>query len=256
MNKRINPNLIRLAELTHNPDLKETSILAQKVDDPNVSGEFSINNNPNFWAVTGVNYRDGIYHVDLQKELLDNGDSKTQDQWSEYSKTNEFKLGDFPLYHSLFQALYQNRDSSNKHLVEQAKQFIKEKMFKNWLMTLTRIKYMPSPNKDIVIHNYKMPDQYNVSDDFVGPDEWVKKLKEKNTFKALLGSDNLQEINNIYKWITEKDAHIWRVNSKLEKQKERVAGFVAFSGRALLSCAWDPRGSYSGLGVRIAKIKE
>src|SRR3989338_11461854 len=42
MNKRINPNLIGLAELTHNPDLKETSILAQKVDDPNVSGEFDI----------------------------------------------------------------------------------------------------------------------------------------------------------------------------------------------------------------------
>ena len=36
--RRINPNLIRLAELTHNPDLKETSILAQKVDDPNTFG--------------------------------------------------------------------------------------------------------------------------------------------------------------------------------------------------------------------------
>jgi len=102
---KINPNLLKLAEQTYDPDLKETSILAQKVADPNISQEFSINNNPNFWAVTGVNYRDGIYHVDLHKELLDNGDSKTQDQWSEYSKTNEFKLGDFPLYHSLFQAL-------------------------------------------------------------------------------------------------------------------------------------------------------
>ncbi|MBS3163245.1 hypothetical protein J4427_00980 [Candidatus Woesearchaeota archaeon] len=48
------------------------------------------------------------------------------------------------------------------------------------------------------------------------------------------------------------DINYWRPM----KDNNSVAGFYASSGRALLDCLSDPLLSYSGLGVRIAKIKE
>ncbi|MBS3146254.1 hypothetical protein J4471_01005 [Candidatus Woesearchaeota archaeon] len=222
------------------------------------STDFSLEDLTLSWRVNGVVYRNGIYTVDLLKVLLSHRTSRVQDQWSEYSRNAisnaQFYVGDFPLYYSLFTSLFKNKDSEYKHEIEQAKLFIKESMFKYWLSTLTRIAYTPS-GKDRVIHNHGLPDQYEVQEEIRGPDEWVKNASDKRAYKAILDSEDTAEIQAVFNWITEKDAYLWRVNTKPKKIDERVAGFVANSGGADLGCYGNPEYSNPSLGVRRAKIK-
>src|SRR3989344_6069782 len=125
-----------------------------------VNAEFSLEDLTNFWQVNGVNYRNSIYQVDLAKTLLDNGNNRTQDEWTQYSKKaiarNEFYVGDFPLYHSLFSVLFRNKENTKyKDRINDVKELISKNMFNYWLMTLTRIEYK-AQGQDKVIHNYGM----------------------------------------------------------------------------------------------------
>jgi len=221
------------------------------------SGNVQVSDNPDFWKVEGVEYRNGIYTVELAKALLDNGNTKTQDQWIEYSKQvkarNGFYTGDFQLYHSLFTALYKNRDKdSARQEVEEARKFLRETFRKKYPLTLTRIAYQPR-GMDKIIHSKGMPDEFSLDVNFVDSDEWVKDAKNPAVYKALLGSDNIHEINNVYNWINGTDAYLYRLNSKPSSIDERVARFIADSVRADLDCDWFPRYSDSTLGVRVAR---
>ena len=119
----------------------------------NRSPDFSLEDKTYFYEINGIPHRNKICCIDLSKTLLP---SKTQDEHAEHrlnAKSGEFCLGDMSLYHALFTALYNNRDSQSfKDQIEEARQFIKESMLEHWLMTLTRIKYNPDGN-DLVIHN-------------------------------------------------------------------------------------------------------
>ncbi len=217
-------------------------------------GSLIIDGNSNHWTITGVNYRNQIQEVRLLKTLLDNGNAKTQDEWIEYSKQararNDFYTGDYQLYHSLFKALYLSRDSSNKQEIEEARVFLEKQFKERWLMTLTRIRYLPQ-GKDSVIHNYGMPDKLEIPVDFMGKDEWVKDSKTPQVYNALLGTNNLQEINQIYSWITKKPAYLWRVNNKPKSVEERVAWFIAYSDRANFYCNRFVSGRDASFGVRV-----
>src|SRR3989344_4158695 len=224
-----------------------------------VSAEFSLEDLTDFWQVNGVNYRDGIYQVDLAKTLLDNGNNRTQNEWVEYSKKaiarNEFYVGDFPLYHSLFSVLFRNKENTKyKDRINDVKELISKNMFNYWLMTLTRIEYK-AQGQDKVIHNYGMQDQYEVQEDIIVKDDYISKMNPQNELKAILGSDNVNEINQVYNWLTGKNAYLWRINKKLEKDIERVARFDAVSDGAILSCGGSPDYSNRALGVR-AKLSE
>ncbi len=215
-----------------------------------------------FWTIPNVEYRNGICTVDLAKQLLDNGNAKTQDEWVEYSKqaqqNNGFYAGDFPLYHAIFTTLFKNKDGSQKDAVEEIREFIKQKMIEKWLITLTRIGYAPKNQKNKVIHNYNMPDQYAVElDSFIGPDGFIENTKNvKEPLQALLGTQqNIKEINSVYKWLTDVDAYLFRLNSGVQNTDERVARFDANSVRAGLGCNLNPQDSNAGLGVRSARKK-
>ena len=209
-----------------------------------------------YWTITGVNYRNKIETFDLLKSLLDNGNAKTQDQWVEYSKQakakGDFYTGDFPLYHAVFKALFLKKDSADlteKTQVEEARGFLEKQFREKWLMTLTRIAYQ-STGEDNIIHNYGMSDEYKIQENFIGPNEWVKDSSTPQCYNTLLGNNNIQEINQIYKWITGVPAYLWRLNSKPKNLDERVARFDAGSDWAGLGCYRDPLGCYESLGVR------
>ena len=207
-----------------------------------------------FWRINNVEYRNGIYAVDLAKALLDNESSKTQDVWVQYSieaqQRGDFYVGNMQLYHALFSAL----SRANSKDAEEAKEFIKKQMRDKWLMTLTRVKYNPNGD-DEVIHNYGTNDSYVSKGNIVGKDEFISQSADKSYLESLLGTDNVQEINKVYQWLNGTDAYIFRVNSKPKQADERIAGFVAGSGGVGLDCIGDPRDSDPALGVRRAKIK-
>jgi len=216
--------------------------------------EFSLEDLAYYWTINGVQYRNGIYQVDLLKTLLDNKAKKTQDEWVEYSKKaiakNEFYVGDFPLYHALFTALFKNKDDSRyKDNINKVKEFISKNMFDYWLTTLTRIRYK-AQGKDEVIHNYKMQDQYEIQENIIGGDGYITQINPQNELNAILGSNNISLINNVYKWITGSEVYLLRVNSKPREDDEYVAGFNAYSNGAYLYCDRIPEGSDRALGVR------
>ena len=220
----------------------------------NRSPDFSLEDKTYFYEINGIPYRNEICCIDLSKTLLP---SKTQDEHAEHrlnAKSGEFYLEDISLYYALVAALYSNRGSQSfKDQIEEARQFIKESILKNWLMTLTRIGYNPNGN-DLIIHNYHQPDEWGVKiDTFVGPDGYLNDVSTTNAerpLQALLGTQqNANEINSVYNWLTGGNAYIWRVNLHPEKFDERVAGLSAGSDRAYLSCRRSPSNSGGGLGV-------
>ena len=150
-----------------------------------------------------------------------------------------------PLYHSIFTALSRldNPDA------EQAREFIKKEMRAKYLITLTRIKYNPK-GKDEVINNFKMNDEYKIQTNFVGKDGFIKDVQNKDYLNAILGTDNIPEINEVYQKINQTDAYIWRVNKKPKSIDERVARFNAYSDRVDLDCDGVPADCDSAFGVR------
>ena len=219
-----------------------------------VSG--NVLSNQEHWTIP-VNYRNGIYQLDLAKSLLDNGKSRTQQDWAEYRKLAEpkgdFYTGDMPLCHAVFTSLFNQKDKPES---EEARKFIQEQMRARWFMTLTRVVYQPK-GKDKVIHNFGLnkvfgPNQeYSLEENIVGKDGAIEK-GDSSALTALLGTGDVDEIKAVYNWINQTPTYIWRLNSKPTNLDERVARFGAISGRALFDCYWDAGYSYPSLGVRIA----
>ena len=219
---------------------------------PVTPAALAVQSTQDYWKVSGVNYKNGIYTVELAKSLLDSGNAKTQDNWAKYTEqakqNGNFYTGDMPLYHSLFTALFRQKNNRES---EEARTFIQKQMRDKWLMTLTRIAYQPKGD-DLVIHNYGTKDKYEAKSLVVGADRIIKSGDSK-ALEAILGTGNIQEINSVYNWINQTPAYIWRVNSNPSKVDERVARFNADADWVNLYCSRDPAGSYPSLGVRLAR---
>ena len=230
---------------------------AAPVPDASTEGshDFSLEALADSWKINGVQYRNGIYQVELSKQLLPSG---TQDEHAARSREaitrGEYQVGDFPLYFSTKRALFLNKDAPGfKDEIEQIRAFLQKQIREHRLVTLTRIRNTHS-GQEKVIHNYKLDDQYELEEDLVGPDEWVKDSQNSLPYKALLGADNLQEIDAVYNWLNGTPARIYRLNSKPEQDIESIAWVDAYSDRVLLSCYRNPQISVPAVGVRARKI--
>ena len=229
------------------------------------AGNSAIEDKVEFWTLPDVFYS-GIHQVGLAKTLLP---AKTQDEHANHrmqiimNGAGGFYAPSYPEFYAIVSHLEKNKDNpQNQQQIEEIKQFIKKSALENWLATLTRVRYNPQGQKDKVIHNYKQHNQYELDvDPFVGPDGFILDQSTANTEKplqALLNTrQSLQEVNQAYKWLTDVDTYIWRVNSTPRKIDERVAGFYADSDRAGLNCNGFPggsgssRGEFASLGVKI-----
>ncbi len=212
-----------------------------------------------FWTIPNVKYRNGIYTVDLAKQLLDNGNSKVQEGWVEYSKqaknNNNFYTGDLPLYHATFTTLFKNREGKQKNEIREIRRFLCSTFESKGILTLTRIEY--NPRKDKVIHNFGMHDRYGCSENIVGPNEWVEHSSNKKLYKAILGTDKIKEIINVYGWGTERGAYLWRMHFKPEETYTgAVRLYTGYSRGVIINCTGDyPWDSYSSLGVRATRTE-
>jgi hypothetical protein len=210
----------------------------------------SPSNSGDFWRIN-INYRNAVYRADLSKSLLDGGIARTQQEWAKYTNDakpkGDFYVGDMPLYFSILSAFSKATGKD----ADEAREFLKKQMRAKWLMTLTRVQYNPK-GSDKIIHNFYTPDIYEVQNNFIGGDSWIKDVDTTN-LEALLGNGDKSQINAVFQKINDTDAYLWRVNSKPKKVDERVAWFGAGSDRADLDCDRGPSGSDSLLGVRMVR---
>ena len=220
--------------------------------------DFSIEDHMDFWRLNNVKNQNGLYHViDLSKTLLP---VRTQEEHAKHAieakKQGDFHLADFSLDHSIFTFSYLNKDNPDyKEKIEEARLFLKNAMYGNFLTSLTRIRYNPK-GKDTIIHNYMQEDQHGADIDFTGKDGYIiqEEIKAEKPLQALLQTDqSVKEINSVYRWINNTDAYIWRLNQKPKSIDERVARFRVGSDGVGLYCGRNPQYSDSGLGVRYAE---
>ena len=222
--------------------------------------EGTLENKGGFLEIGGVSYRGAIHTVHLLKGLLDNGASRTQDAWAEYSKQTqargEFYVPDFPLLHGIVTALHEQRNEAGKKEIEEIRSGLKKQIRENWLVTLTRVRYNAAAN-DQVINNFGMADQYTKNGDFVGPDGAIKDVNAPELYHALLGTNDVDKIRAVYEWLNGTDTHMWRVNARPEKGfHERVARLCADSSRMDLDCYRYAQNSDPARGVRLVRAKK
>mgnify|MGYP001604238115 CR=1 FL=1 len=213
-----------------------------------------IESSADYWVISGVNYRGKTCRVGLLKQLLDNGNTKTQDGWAAHYESarqnNQFYTPDYPLLYGIGKALYsQKDDAAHAREVEEARAFLKDSARAKWLMTLTRIVYQPTAS-DTIVHNYGTRDSYETQTDFVDRDEWITDTRTPDVYKALLQTnDSVQEINTVVQWLTGVPAYMYRLNNRPQSLDERVARFNANSDRANLNCNRNADNRNASLGI-------
>ncbi len=218
----------------------------------------SIQSSADFWSISGVQYRNGVYTVDVMKSLLDSGNAKKQDDWvalyDAARDKNEFHIPDYPLLYGVIRSLYSLRDDAVQEAeVTEAHKFLKDTSRAKWLMTSTCIKYQSSED-DLIVHNYGTRDAYEERAAFMGVDKKIEASDSAALYQKLLGtSDETSGVLDVFKWLNGTDTYIYRVNARPATVDERVAGFGADSVWVGLGCYGVPANSGAGLGVRLSR---
>jgi len=225
----------------------------------NTSGstDFAIEDLKDFWRITGVSYRNGIYQVDVSKVLLPSGTQDEQAQRRKEALTKDSAYTpSYPEFYGVIDTVHKNREGPYKDQIEAARTSLSELVEGRWLMTLTRIRYAPH-GQDVVIHNYGQDDAYETHANVVGPDGVITEpgTNAGAALQALLGTQQSpQKIDQVYRWFRNTAAYLLRVNSRPRSVDERVAGFFADSDEADLYCRVGLLFSVASLGVRARKI--
>ncbi|MDP3734256.1 MAG: hypothetical protein Q8R37_03425 [Nanoarchaeota archaeon] len=190
---------------------------------------FRIESLDNRFRLQNVFYNGWFYTVDQSTKLLDDGDSHTQDRWLEWlnsdENVNKWQLPSGPLYHASVAALHYNQDIHDKkqrNLVQQCRAMHVEDFKKYWMMTSTRIQYNPQ-GLDTIIDDYGSSQPREIKMNFVGPDKYVRKDSGlEQEIDALLGTSDLEEVEQVYNGLTDKNPYLWRLNDKPNEETHRA----------------------------------
>ena len=156
-----------------------------------------------------------------------------------------------------------------KEAAGEIRAFLEKQFREKHLATLTRIKYAPiSSSQDEIIHNFGLPAAYS---SFIENFAFYDGLeKRRSNYLALLGSDNLKDMPEVYKWMIDHNLywdriHNWMIDedpylvgiyNREDKVLERVVTLHASSNRLRLSSEWRPDWEVASLGVRFMGAKE
>jgi len=222
--KKINPNLIKLAELTHNPDLKiDKTILEKKLDTetsnvPNLKGYIYVPPIKLYVAKERTLYGKNWYeaHEELHKQGLQMLIIPEFIEFIKYLKQNpnqennkvldEILAEKDPRRSEWLDAYFEQRDDG---LYILTKNKTKQGLLEACLM------------RDIIIPGISL-------------DDWLRDAT----------SQGLPKENTL-----EGESRYWCPSDGY------VAGFGADSNGAFLDCYWNPENSDSSLGIRVAKTR-
>ncbi|MFH1181998.1 MAG: hypothetical protein V1702_03495 [Candidatus Woesearchaeota archaeon] len=178
--------------------------------------QFRIINPQDFYTIEGVKLPNGSYGaVQVTKKLLDGGRSYIQRSLPMHITKTGWGPGSGPLITAVLTALFDNKGVEG---VEELKALFAGD-FKEWNMTSTGITYRAI--HDLVTHDIGLPEQTTLEARLVGPDGYVDK-KMSQVMQALLGNNDADKINTVYKWVTGGDAYLWRLNERPTKDENRV----------------------------------
>ncbi len=218
--------------------------------------DFSLEELADSYRITGVRYRNGIYAVDFSKSVLP---EKTQDEHAEHAKQakpDEFVAASAPLVYAICRSLYKNEERQYKKFVENARQTLEEVIGEEiFICTLSRAIYNPNGVND-VIHEYKQKTQYTKKATLIGDENFIVLAGATEYSQALLDTtDEVVQINEVFKWVTKENSYARRFKSQPTKKAEQVVALGVYDGDGISKfeiCADDLTDEkLSAFGVRV-----
>ncbi|MDP3734423.1 MAG: hypothetical protein Q8R37_04270 [Nanoarchaeota archaeon] len=194
-----------------------------------MESKFHIESLDDGFRLYNVLYCRELYVVDWSTELLDNGRAHTQDRWLKWLKSDEnedkWQLASGPLYYAVLSALHYNRknhpDKEQKELIQQCRAMHAQDFKDHWMITSTRVIYTPQ-GKDKLIHDYGSQQQQEIELDFVGPDKYIRNYSGlEQEVNALLGTNNVEEVEQVYHDLTSKKPYLGRMNNKPDRERHQ-----------------------------------
>jgi len=190
------------------------------------------------FLIPEVSYRGETADYRLFEEMTT---SMNQNTLAEFYETEKAKGNPHPTDMPLIQAICTRAHTlkdENLEISKKLRSFLKNS-FRRYPNTLTRIIYNTS-GKDRIIHNYGTLDEYSLDGKVVGPDNWIDEISDKSVLEKLLGTSNIEQINEVSQWLNGTNTYLWRLNSKPKTKDERVARFGAGDSTFSLGCGRDP----------------
>ena len=125
---------------------------------------------------------------------------------------------------------------------------------KSYLITIDGDKFVridyKSGWRDNVIHDYKTLNEYEIKARIIGNDREISSW-DKKAMKALLGTDNIEEIKDVYGWLNGTPTYINRRRVSPVLIEERSVRFDVESDRVEFYCNNGPYSKSCTLGFRI-----
>lgn len=174
----------------------------------------------------------------------------TQDQAGGHTLEGGFHALSMLEHFDLIADMYALRNAGGD--IEKARQFVRNAMGKSFPNTLTRLLYQPE-GKDKIVHGYGTKSPIEKQANLVGPAGEIVEVLTPEASLALTGRSP-EEVAELMQYINGTPTYVWRLTAKPESVDERVAGFDANPGGAVLFLNGYPRGSIPLLGVRREKL--
>ena len=169
------------------------------------------------YILEGISYKDSLYHVEWFKDLLDNGKSHTQQDWITMQKNHEFgekTIPDAPLYNATMLGLYSAKSFGIAKKVKTMFNFFFNDYY---LTTSSKIIYSPLC-LDKIVHSIGTDSEYEVEVDIAGESMFVNgKSQCEEAVKAIFGTDDLDGIKKVYKWLSGYEPYLLRLKNKPSK---------------------------------------
>ena len=146
-----------------------------------------------------IPYAGGIYFAEWSKELFDGEYYRTQESWLRVAEQGNWKIASAPLYYATFAVLHAHRDHPDERkraLVEKMRQMFRQDLEKR-VITDTKVMYAKK-GKDNVVHDRGSPLERTVIVKIA-----VDSIEDE--INALLETKNLEEIKEVYRWISGKE---------------------------------------------------
>ncbi|MBI4017051.1 MAG: hypothetical protein HY363_05155 [Candidatus Aenigmarchaeota archaeon] len=204
----------------------------KKEEDSSATREFSIDDGlGDRFVIKNIPFKDAFYTLQWSEELIDGGQSRTQDEWKDFLQQSEWKLPDAPLYHATLAALYAHKDGLQSELVEKVRNTFSKHFKERWLVTGSWVVYEPQGN-DTVKHALLGAEKQAM---VVGPDGWVNaRCGFEDSMNALLCTCELAEVEKVYEWVSGKKPYLWRINNKKNVNAERAVVLGVYLDRFVI----------------------
>jgi len=218
-----------------------------------VSTDFGIQDNSGYYSITGIFHRGNTVAYDVSKSLLE---IKTQDAHAEHAVKagpDEFRACSAAFVYAIVKSLYVHKDvDAFKGVIENARAGLQAHFTGRWLSTLSRAQYARQ-GLDKIVHDYGQKTHYDVPAGLVGPDGFITdaKVNAETYAQAVLDTtDDVATINKVVEWIGEKPAYAFCLDSRPEKNEERVVALGLVNGGFVLDAGGDVGNVRPALGVR------